>query len=427
MKANLLFAACILWAAASQAQQPVDTLLLDSLLHARADLFANILADPNKKQVQILYTQINRDRRGRPYFKSFGYRLSNSHYFYPASTVKLPTAIFALEKINALNIPGLTRDATMLTDSAWHKQTPVDADPTAASGLPSIGHYIKKILLVSDNDAFNRLFEFVGRAEVNEKLRKHGLHSSRILNRLSVGDGGEYARHTNPVRFLDKKMRPVYSQPAQYDPKDYPLTLTNTVMGKGYYDSADQLVMQPFDMGNRNTFPLADQQEVMKKLMFPEVYPKKERFLLTPADRILLYHFMSSYPYQASFPRYDTAEFFTTYGKFLFYGAEKNTVPEPYIHIYNKIGDSYGFMIDNMYFVDAKNKVEFLLAAVVQSNDDGIYNDDKYEYQTVCLPFLKNLGQVIYQYELQREKKWLPKVSYEVKTSDRPHEGVKGW
>jgi hypothetical protein len=44
----------------------------------------------------------------------------------------------------------------------------------------------------------------------------------------------------------------------------------------------------------------------------------------------------------------------------------------------------------------------------VQSNEDGILNDDKYEYKTVCLPFMKNLGQVIMQYELTRPKKHLP-------------------
>ena len=45
-----------------------------------------------------------------------------------------------------------------------------------------------------------------------------------------------------------------------------------------------------------------------------------------------------------------------------------------------------------------------MLTAVVQSNEDDIYNDNKYEYATVCLPFLKNLGQVIYRYELTRPR-----------------------
>ena len=83
---------------------------------------------------------------------------------------------------------------------------------------------------------------------------------------------------------------------------------------------------------------------------------------------------------------------------------------EPHIRIFNKIGDSYGYDIDNAYIVDFKNKVEFLLSAVVQSNDDGIYNDNRYEYKTVCLPFMKNIGRLIYEQEKKRPKKYLPKL-----------------
>ena len=35
-----------------------------------------------------------------PSFQSFTYRVDDDEYFYPASTVKLPTALLALEKIN---------------------------------------------------------------------------------------------------------------------------------------------------------------------------------------------------------------------------------------------------------------------------------------------------------------------------------------
>jgi hypothetical protein len=49
-----------------------------------------------------------------------------------------------------------------------------------------------------------------------------------------------------------------------------------------------------------------------------------------------------------------------------------------------------------------------MLTAVVQSNEDEIYNDNKYEYDTVCYPFMRNLGRVLYALELKREKKILP-------------------
>ncbi|WP_432712647.1 serine hydrolase, partial [Pedobacter sp.] len=165
--------------------QKTDTLLLEKLMNGKPELFSTIINHPQKHQVQIRYTQVIRDKNNKPSFKTYSYNLDDHHYFYPASTVKLAAVIFALEKVNELKIKGLNANSTMITDSNFIGQTKVDKDLTAENGLPSIGHYIKKILLTSDNDAFNRLFEFIGRAELNAKLTKYGLNNSRILNRLA--------------------------------------------------------------------------------------------------------------------------------------------------------------------------------------------------------------------------------------------------
>ena len=295
----------------------------------------------------------------------------------------------------------------MITDSAFAGQTKVKKDSTSKSGLPSMDNYIKKILLVSDNDAYNRLYEFVGRAEINQKLKKYNLNGTRIIGRLAVGDTGINTKQTNPIDFYqDDKL--VYHQPPQYDPKDYPMHPENMLQGKGYLDRHDKLVMEPFDFSHNNIYPLADQQMVLKRLLFPETFPKKQQFNLTAEQYKFIYHYMSMWPTESRHPTYDPPEYFPAYCKWLFYGGDSLAVINPNIRIFNKIGDSYGYDIDNAYIVDFKTKTEFILSAVVQSNDDGIYNDNKYEYKTVCLPFMKNLGQLIYKYELQRKKEYLP-------------------
>jgi len=390
----------------AQQLQP-DTIFLKNLIESHRDLFEHILNHPTHNEVQILYTQIDRDKNNVPHFRSYSYRLNANHYFYPASTVKLPTTIFALEKLDELNIPGLTKDAVMITDSAFAGQTKVKKDSTSKSGLPSIDNYIKKILLVSDNDAYNRLYEFVGRAEINQKLKKYDLNGTRIIGRLAVGDTGINTKHTNPIDFYQGD-KLVYHQPLQYDAKDYPMHPENMLQGKGYLDRHDKLVMQPFDFSHNNIYPLADQQMVLKRLLFPETFPKDQQFNLTPEQYKFIYHYMSMWPTESKHPTYDPPEYFPAYCKWLFYGGDSLAMVNPNIRIFNKIGDSYGYDIDNAYIVDFKTKTEFILSAVVQSNDDGIYNDNKYEYKTVCLPFMKNLGQLIYQYELNRKKEYLP-------------------
>jgi len=81
------------------------------------------------------------------------------------------------------------------------------------------------------------------------------------------------------------------------------------------------------------------------------------------------------------------------------------------IRVFNKVGWAYGFLIDVSYVVDFPNQVEYMLAAVVYVNKDGILNDDKYEYEETGWPFMYELGQTIYQYELQRARKYKPDLS----------------
>jgi len=394
----------------SASAQQIDTVFLKNLIESRPELFSHIMNHPTHNEVQVLYTQIDRDENNIPHFTSYSYRLDWNRYFYPASTVKLPTAIFALEKLNELKVKGLTIKSTMKTDSSFAGETKMLADSLAENGLPSIEQYIKEILLVSDNFAYNRLYEFVGRAEINDKLKKYKLNNTRIIGRLAVGDGGEGAKNTNAIDFYNRN-KLIYHQPAQYDAREYPMHLDNMVQGKGYMDKNDKLVMQPFDFGEKNVYTISDQQSVLKRLLFPETFPEDQRFNLTKDQYKLIYRYMSMFPTESKNPTYHQPEYFPAYCKWLFYGGDSTAVINPNIRIFDKIGDSYGYDIDNAYIVDFKNKVEFIITAVVQSNDSGIYNTNKYEYKTVCLPFMKNLGQVIYQYELTRPKKYLPDLS----------------
>jgi hypothetical protein len=297
--------------------QEIDLTLIEGILKDLPDQFASILNHRDKNQVQVLYTQISRDTNNQPSFKTYSYNLNSHQYFYPASTVKLAAVIFALEKINELNMEGLSARSTMITDSLSTGQTKVLQDTSSENGLPSIEHYIRKILLTSDNDAFNRLFEFIGRKEINTKLKKYGFTTSRILNRLAINDGRESSKRTNPIRFYNGNAL-VYSQPMQFDPDEYPLRLTNTLMGIGYIDSTEHLVMKPFSLENKNAFSISDQQLMMRKLMFPEAYAKDEQFNLTTQDYMLIYRYMSMLPTESNYPKYNIKEFWPAYAKMLY-------------------------------------------------------------------------------------------------------------
>ena len=74
------------------------------------------------------------------------------------------------------------------------------------------------------------------------------------------------------------------------------------------------------------------------------------------------------------------------------------------IRIFNVVGRAFGVLADCAYVVDFQHNIEFCITAVIYCNEDDVLNNDKYQYDTAGLPFLTELGQLLYQAELQRDK-----------------------
>lgn len=382
-----------------------NSTLLVYLLKQHPELFDSLLQHNDTWQIKIIYTQIERKANNDPKFTNYYFNIDPEQYFYPASTVKMPTAILALQKLNELKISGLDKNTTMITSAAYSRQDAVYNDPNSANGRPTIANYIKKIFLVSDNDAFNRLYEFLGQEYINNTLHKMGYDSAQVIHRLNISRTEDENRHTNPVKFYDTSSNIIYEQPLVtsklvYQPR-------STFLGKGYA-SGDKIINQPFDFSKKNRFTLPDLHSILQSVIFPDEVLKQQRFNLTKEDYQFLYRYMSMKPGESDFPQYDSS-YNGAYSKFLMYGGKGDV--DPNIRIFNKEGDAYGFLTDVAYIVDFKNNIEFFLSANIYCNSDGIFNDDHYDYEAVGLPFLKNLGQVIYNYELRREKKRKPDLS----------------
>jgi len=376
------------------------------LLKQYPGYFQSVLSNPDNK-VQIIYTQIDRRKNGKPQFIDHYFNVNDSSYFYPASTVKLPIAILALQKLNELKIAGLDKNTLMITEAGHIGQSEVYNDPSTPDGRPTIEHYIKKILLVSDNDAFNRLYEFLGQEYINNTLHKMGYKEVQIVHRLDISLSEDENRRTNPIKFFDTSSKLVYEKSLETSKLVY--ATRNTKMGNGFYRGG-QLIKEPFDFSKKNRLSLTTLHSIIRSIMFPEIVSKKQRFKLTKDDYEFLRKYMSMTPLESKFPFYDKENYWDTYVKFLMYGSEKNAMKDG-VRTFNKVGDAYGFLIDAAYVADFTKNVEFMLSAVIHCNSDGIFNDDKYDYDDVGLPFMKHLGQVIYDHELKRKKKVNPDLN----------------
>ncbi len=397
---KILLLIMILYSNVSDAENTLPANFLETLLHTEPKHFNRILANPKKYRVQIIYTQIERDQQNLLHLTTSTYQPSKQFY-YPASLVKLPIAALALEKIHQLAIPELTKETTMVTQADYACQTSQKRDNATSSGLATIATYIKKALIMSDNEAYNRLYEFLGQQYINERLWSMSYHDAHVLRRLNPACNTEQNRHTNPITFYDNEQI-IYKQPALFNSKDYTQTINlkekNAKVGKINYTESRKKLYEPMDFTEFNFIPLSDLHNMLISIIFPDSMPQFRRFQLTNTDYSFLKETLATLPRESDIQEYHHYPDNTR--KFLLLG--NSTHLDKNIRIFNKVGLSYGFISDVAYILDEVNKIEFFLSATLYVNENETMNDNHYEYDTIGKPFMKHLGQLIYQYEKQR-------------------------
>lgn len=371
-----------------------NSVFLERILGGLPTPLAEAARDP-AHGVQILYVRVSREG-GRRRFSEHRWGKEPLAYFYPASTVKLPVALLALEKLASLRVEGLDRSTRMLTGKAREWQTERHRDLSARSGFPSVENDIRNIFLVSDNDAYNRLFEFLGVEAIHHRLRELGLAETHLVHRLGVRREIDHGRYGNPVRFVAANGAVLYQEDERVA-SELPFHGRSVRMGRGYLMEGE-LVEEPMEFSYHNTFPLADQSRLLSALVFPESVEPARRLRLAPGDREWLLEVMAQYPRECR----ETADESLKQLPDDHVKPLLSWSPQPIrasLRCHNKMGQAYGFLSDNAYIKDQEKEIEFFLSAVIHVNANEIYNDDRYEYEVLGRPFLAALGQALHAFE----------------------------
>ena len=156
-------------------------------------------------------------------------------------------------------------------------QQVLNRDSTSETGYPSIAQFIRKAFLISDNDAYNRMYEFVGQEEINRRLFAMGYPDMRIVRQF-MPLTEEENRHTNQIRFLDSAGEIVYLQPPAFNRDSFQFSVPAKI-GKAWLDSRDSLISEPKDFTRHNRIPLDDLQQILQSALFPLSVPQSKRFL----------------------------------------------------------------------------------------------------------------------------------------------------
>lgn len=352
---------------------------IQDILSSSNPAIQTVVDSLERYDVQIIYTQIDSVETGLS-FTDYSYQTKASTYFYPASTVKFPAALLAAEYV--ANHPELTIDTpyTIERDSLPH----------------TLAEDIENIFTVSDNEAYNRLYELLGRDNMNKRLRQLGLTNSRIAHRLATANASKNSRRK--ITLYPSYEGEVIVPDTTPDRPIKSLTLKKMLKGKGHIKEG-KLIDTPLDFSLKNWFSLEDQHQLMKQFFFPEEVKKKRRVQLKPSEELRIKSMMAKLPRDAGF---DPKMYYDSYGKFFMYGDTKDTIPS-HIKIYNKVGYAYGTLTETAYIVDHKEGIQFILSATLLVNNNKIFNDDRYEYDSIGIPFLAQLGRELHQYTTENK------------------------
>ena len=205
----------------------------------------------------------------------YEYNVDNEDYFYPASTVKLPIALLAIEKVNESKF--ITLDTPFRVENESEKYTLRDE--------------IFKMFIVSDNESFNRIFEFLGQDYINGKLNALGFENTTIFHRLSVEDSDNLK--TKKVYFYIEKDSISYQT---FNREIDPNQINGLKKGKKFFNNKNELVKKPMDFSKKNRISINDLHEMTTQVFLPENYQNKNSFKLENKQRDFIWDAMSASP-----------------------------------------------------------------------------------------------------------------------------------
>jgi hypothetical protein len=368
-------------------REPVerDDAWLSQLLRGLGHRSLTLLADSEAHRVEVMVTEVLPSAGGRRLLEH-RYRV-DAELFYPASAIKPFVAVAALRHLEELarRHPGLALDTPLRICAIDEARCRDGVDPTnLEGGHITLGHELRKMLLVSSNRAFNRLYDFVGHERLNASLHELGFGSLRLRHRFQ---GGAEGGRTSPrFELLDGTLLlPQRVSALSLDAA----AGARPEIGAAHYDDAGELQQQPADFRFKNVASLRDMQRLLMSLVDPSL-PEALPLGLAQRHRDALLAAMREDPRASVNPELKGAQYAMEHYKPLWRGARR-VVDQRDLLCVSKSGRAYGFEVDNAYLRHLPSGRAVFVTAAVYADPNKVVNDDGYAYHLTGA-FMDELG-----------------------------------
>jgi len=350
---------------------------LDSLLFKNDKWLDSVWKSEKKWKIQLYYSKIDRTQNGWPVLTHYTLK-NDSLLVLDAANEPLGLVLLAMKKMNELDSKGINLNTTMITESQsgiYGDHEPAYVDPRWPDGRPSLGRYISDLLLLHDEHAFNRIFEFVGPEYVQQQFGTKGI-SIRYGQRLPQ-ESVLSARNTNKLVFFSDNLVKLYIQEEKYFDRPY-LPFTNG-----------------FDPGHTNSMLLKDAHDLFMALFFPALKTTPFFFSLNDRDREKLWGDLSQKTEEIQFP---------------FFNPQEKAVPLlagftdsiKTARVFHNGGNFNGQWSESVFVIDTASKIEYFLSIGLDTGND--------EEAPTAEQLLERVGRIVFEYEKTRFRKYPPNL-----------------
>ncbi|MCA9720454.1 MAG: hypothetical protein KC468_37675, partial [Myxococcales bacterium] len=174
-------------------------------------------------------------------------------------------------------------------------------------------------------------------------------------------------------------------------------------LGVAYLDQDKRRVDEPLDFSHKNWVSLRVFHRLALSLARPEL-PGAAALGLEAKHRAFLLQAMTEDPNASPNPVYPDPKKSGLHYHTMIQGMMR-AMPLERIRYVGKAGRAFGFHLDNAYVEDRETGRAMVVTAVVYANSDGVLNDDRYGYDSVTRPFLKDLGEALARAVLLGERR----------------------
>ena len=318
----------------------------------------------------------------------------DAEYLYPASAIKIVPAIAVLSHWSEGGAGTPPLDAPLLFSDKRADDAFGHTLRVGGHGSQSLADHLEAMLVESSNDAFNALYELAGPVAQNEPFHRGGFPSVRVIHRLSGYNlPKELALYLPSVAWMRGGERVVWlPERSVASLPTSTIRLPREEIGVGYLEANSGLrVEAPMPFGTKNGVTLADLQRLLVALFheLPETDTARLPALSDEATSLMLSLMRGPLSDKDGVSAESReARFKPMLPGLLGFGLDRAKIDYT-----NKAGRAYGFHLDNAR-IRIGDRVAYVTVGML-ANSDGVFNDDRYDYDALSFPALRAVGAMV--------------------------------